>query len=55
MGGQLDAAVLIHGPLEIILPNTEIIHLCSLPHLNQIQEPGSSFESDAILRTDGLT
>lgn len=49
-GAQLDAAV-----LEIKLPNTEIIHLCFLSHLNQIQEPGSCFESDAILRIDGLT
>lgn len=54
-GAQLNAAGLMHGPLEIILPNTEIIHLCFWSHLNQIQEPGSCFESDAILRTDGLT
>lgn len=25
---QLDLAMLMHGPLEIILPMTEIIHLC---------------------------
>lgn len=55
MGTQLDAAVLMHRPLEIVLPNTEIIHLLFWPHLNQIQEPWSCFESDAILRTDGLT
>lgn len=25
-GTQLDVAVLMHGPLEILLPNTETIH-----------------------------
>lgn len=54
-GAQLDVAVLMPGPLEIVLPNTEIIYLCFWSHLNQIQETGSCFESDAILRTDGLT
>lgn len=54
-GAQMDAAALIHGLLEIVLPNIEIIPLWFWSHLNQIQEPGSCFESNAILRTDGLT
>lgn len=40
-GAQLGAAVLMHGPLETVLPNTEIIHLCFWSRLNQIQEPWS--------------
>lgn len=38
---QLDLAMLMDGPSEIVLPTAVIIHLHFWPHLNQIQITGS--------------